>query len=310
MKQLILGTRGSKLALAQTKIVEAKLSFFFPNIIFKRKVIKTKGDKIINIPLTKINDKGFFVKEIQKELIDKKIDVAVHSMKDLPVLFDKTKISAVLERENACDVLLSIKKKKLKDFNNNNTIATTSIRRKIQIKKLNKNVKIVDIRGNVDTRVNKMINGDCDGLLLAYAGVKRLGLEKYIVEYFNVNDFIPAPSQGAIALEINKDRSYIDKILAKINHQQSMICVTAEKSFLKKINGGCHLPFACYANIINNKLHIQGIVASADTNKFVKKKISGSINNSEFLGEKLALEIINSGGREIINEVKSKVYYE
>ena len=310
MKQLILGTRGSKLALAQTKIVEAKLNFFFPNIIVKRKVIKTKGDKIINIPLTKINDKGFFVKEIQKELIDKKIDVAVHSMKDLPVLFDKTKISAVLERENACDVLLSIKKKKLKDFNKNNTIATTSIRRKIQIKKLNKNVKIIDIRGNVDTRVKKMINGDCDGLLLAYAGVKRLGLEKYIVEYLNVNDFIPAPSQGVIALEINKDCSNIDKILAKINHQQSMICVTAEKSFLKNINGGCHLPFACYANIINNKLHIQGIVSSVNTNKFVKKKISGSINSSEFLGKKLALEIINSGGREIINEVKSKVYHE
>jgi len=306
MKQLILGTRGSKLALAQTKIVEAKLNFFFPNIIVKRKVIKTKGDKIIDIPLTKINDKGFFVKEIQKELLEKKIDVAVHSMKDLPVLFEKTKISAVLERENACDVLLSVKKKKLKDFNKNDTIATTSIRRKIQINKLNKNVKIIDIRGNVDTRVNKMINGDCDGLLLAYAGVKRLGLEKYIIEYLNVNDFVPAPAQGAIALEINKDCSNIDNILAKINHRQTMIRVTAEKSFLRKIDGGCHLPFACYADIIKNKLHIHAIVASVDANKFIKKKISGSIYNSELLGEKLAQEIINSGGREIINEVKSK----
>ena len=167
-------------------------------------------------------------------------------------------------------------------------------------------MKIIDIRGNVDTRVNKMINGDCDGLLLAYAGVKRLGLEKYIIEYLNVNDFVPAPAQGAIALEINKDCSNIDNILAKINHRQTMIRVTAEKSFLRKIDGGCHLPFACYANIIKNKLNIHGIVASVDANKFIKKKISGSIDNSELLGEKLAQEIINSGGREIINEVKSK----
>ena len=189
MDKLTLGTRGSKLALVQTNIVMKQIKEIYPEINLEYKIIKTKGDKIIDISLNKINDKGFFVKEIQESLLNKKIDVAVHSLKDLPVNLEKTKIAAVIKRENPQDVLLSINKKLLSEFTSEDRIGTTSLRRKTQIRSLNSNVKIIDIRGNVDTRINKMKNGMCEGLVLAYAGVKRLGLTKYIVQEFKVNEF-------------------------------------------------------------------------------------------------------------------------
>ena len=308
MKKLIIGTRGSKLAMCQARIVIDQLQKEFPNCKFDVKIIKTLGDKITNINLSKINDKGFFVKEIQEQLLDKKIDVAVHSLKDMPIYLDKTNISTILKREDHRDVLVSNKKIELLKLQSSDSIGTTSIRRKIQIRNLNKSVKIIDVRGNVDTRVNKMIKGECSALVLAAAGVKRLGLEKYIVQYLDNDNFTTAPGQGAIALEILKENEIINKNLKKVNDKNSNICTRAERIFMGKIGGGCHMPFGCFAQIENNMITITGMIASINNFLIVRKKITGNINEYENLSEQLAKDIIKDDGQIIINELKNNSY--
>ena len=308
MKKIIIGTRASKLAICQTRIVIDQLQKEFPNCKFDVKIIKTLGDKITNINLSKINDKGFFVKEIQEQLLDKKIDVAVHSLKDMPIYLDKTNISTILKREDHRDVLVSNKKIELLKLHSSDSIGTTSIRRKIQIRNLNKNVKIIDIRGNVDTRVNKMIKGECSALVLAAAGVKRLGLEKYIVQYLDNDNFTTAPGQGAIALEILTENEIINKHLKKINDKNSNICTSAERIFMGKIGGGCHMPFGCFAQIKNNMITITGMIASINNFLTVRKKITGNINEYKNLSEQLAKDITKDDGQIIINELKNNSY--
>ena len=308
MKKIIIGTRGSKLALCQARIVIDQLKKEFPNCKFDVKIIKTLGDKITNINLSKINDKGFFVKEIQEQLLDKKIDVAVHSLKDMPIYLDKTNISTILKREDHRDVLVSNKKIELLKLHSSDSIGTTSIRRKIQIRNLNKNVKIIDIRGNVDTRINKMIKGECSALVLAAAGVKRLGLEKYIVQYLDNDNFTTAPGQGAIALEILTENEIINKHLKKINDKNSNICTSAERIFMDKIGGGCHMPFGCFAQIKNNMITITGMIASINNFLTVRKKITGNINEYKNLSEQLAKDITKDDGQIIINELKNNSY--
>ena len=308
MKKIIIGTRGSKLALCQARIVIDQLKKEFPNCKFDVKIIKTLGDKITNINLSKINDKGFFVKEIQEQLLDKKIDVAVHSLKDMPIYLDKTNISTILKREDHRDVLVSNKKIELLKLQSSDSIGTTSIRRKIQIRNLNKNVKIIDIRGNVDTRINKMIKGECSALVLAAAGVKRLGLEKYIVQYLDNDNFTTAPGQGAIALEILTENEIINKHLKKINDKNSNICTSAERIFMGKIGGGCHMPFGCFAKIENNMITITGMIASINNFLTVRKKITGNINEYKNLSEQLANDITKDDGQIIINELKNNSY--
>ena len=305
MKKLIIGTRGSKLAVCQARIVIDQLQKEFPNCKFDVKIIKTLGDKITNINLSKINDKGFFVKEIQKQLLEKKIDVAVHSLKDMPIDLDKTNISTILKREDHRDVLVSNKKIELLKLQSSDSIGTTSIRRKIQIRSLNKNVKIIDVRGNVDTRVHKMIKGECSALVLAAAGVKRLGLEKYIVQYLDNHNFTTAPGQGAIALEILTENEIINKHLKKINDENSNICTRAERIFMGEIGGGCHMPFGCFAQIENNMITITGMIASINNFLTVRKKITGNINEYKNLSKQLAKDIAKDDGQIIMNELKN-----
>ena len=305
MKKLIIGTRGSKLALCQTRIVIDQLQKEFPNCKFDIRIIKTLGDKITNINLSKINDKGFFVKEIQEQLLDKKIDVAVHSLKDMPIYLDKTNISTILKREDHRDVLVSNKKIELLKLKSSDSIGTTSIRRKIQIRNLNKNVKIIDVRGNVDSRINKMMEGECSALVLAAAGVKRLGLEKYIVQYLDNDNFTSAPGQGAIALEILKENEIINKHLKKINDKNSNICSSAERIFMRKIGGGCHMPFGCFAQIEDNIITITGMIASINNFLTVRKKINGNVNEYVNLSKQLAKDITKDEGEIIMNELKN-----
>ena len=305
MKKLIIGTRGSKLAVCQTRIVIDQLQKEFPNCKFDIRIIKTLGDKITNINLSKINDKGFFVKEIQEQLLEKKIDVAVHSLKDMPINLDKTNISTILKREDHRDVLVSNKKIELLKLKSSDSIGTTSIRRKIQIRNLNKNVKIIDVRGNVDSRINKMMEGECSALVLAAAGVKRLGLEKYIVQYLDNDNFTSAPGQGAIALEILKENEIINKHLKKINDKNSNICSSAERIFMRKIGGGCHMPFGCFAQIEDNIITITGMIASINNFLTVRKKINGNVNEYVNLSKQLAKDITKDEGEIIMNELKN-----
>lgn len=306
--KLIIGTRSSKLALYQANLVKRKLKTAYPNLEIAINIIKTKGDKILDIALSKIGDKGLFTKEIQDSLYKKEIDIAVHSLKDLPTIFPKgTQLGAILERANHRDVLVSIDGKKLADFTSKNTIATSSLRRKSQLKKLNKEVQIIEIRGNIDTRIRKMQDGYCEGMIMAAAGIERLELQNHITEYLNENQMLTAPGQGAIAIEVRQDDSEMLDFLSILNHKHSSICVTAERSFLNRLEGGCQIPFAAHATINGDILTIEGMVANLDGSKMQRKIIKGNIKESVQLGIDLADYIKINGGTQILEEVKRKL---
>ncbi len=305
MNRLTIGTRGSKLALYQADLVKKNIRFFFPDIQINTKIIKTKGDIFLEKDLTKVLEKGFFTSEIQDALYSKEIDLAVHSLKDLPTEMPKDScIAAILSREDYRDVFLSTHKTPLRYFNEYKKIGTSSLRRKSQLLAAKKNLKILSIRGNVDTRIQKMLDGNFDGLVLAAAGVKRLGLEKYITEYFDLDTMLTAPGQGAIAIETRNSDEKLKQILSRINDVNTYMCVSAERSFLKTLGGGCHVPFAAYAYIQNEHINIKAFVGSIDGKLNVKDTISGKKERFIDLGKELAERILNSGGREIISNLK------
>lgn len=298
-----IGTRSSKLALYQANLVRENLNKKFPNIDYSIVEIKTKGDKIQDRNLDRSIDKGFFVKEIQDSLIEEKIDIAVHSLKDLPVENSSIiKTSAILERGNHKDVFLSRSKKKLSEFTKNEIIGTSSLRRKAQLLNINPNLTVKDIRGNVDTRIKKMINGEYDGLVMAAAGIERLGLEGYISEYLDVEIMLNAPGQGAIAIEINSDKSEIDEIICKINHEETERCTLLERSFMDKLGGGCNSPIAAFSSVNGDKICLIGAVLSLDGKVLIKDKAEANKNENVDLDNLLANKILENGGKELIKK--------
>jgi len=308
ISKLAIGTRGSKLALYQANLVKSKLETTYPTLEVNINVIKTKGDKILDIALSKIGDKGFFTKEIQDALYNKEVDIAVHSLKDLPTELPKgSQLGAILERVNHRDVLVSVGGKKLADFTAEDKIATSSLRRKSQLLQMNKQVQVVEIRGNVDTRIRKMNDGHCEGIIMAAAGIERLGLQEHITEYLNETQMLTAPGQGAIAIEIRKEDNEVLKVLSVLNHEQSAICVTAERSFLNRLEGGCQIPFAAHATLDGDNLTVEGLVATLDGRKIQRAKIIGNSKDAIQLGIDLANSIQDNGGYEILEEVKREL---
>tara|TARA_B110000908_G_scaffold141731_1_gene169539 strand:- start:1695 stop:2627 length:933 start_codon:yes stop_codon:yes gene_type:complete len=308
ISKLVIGTRGSKLALYQANLVKSKLEAAYPTLEVVLNIIKTKGDKILDIALSKIGDKGFFTKEIQDALHKKEVDIAVHSLKDLPTELPKgTELGAILERANHKDVLVSVDGKKLADFTSEDKIATSSLRRKSQLIQINKEVQVVEIRGNVDTRIRKMRNGHCQGMIMAAAGIERLGLHDHITEYLNENQMLTAPGQGAIAIEIRDIDNEVLELLSVLNHNETAICVTAERSFLNRLEGGCQIPFAAYATIDEDILTIEGMVSTLDGRKMQREEIKGNIKDPIQLGINLANSIMKNGGQQIVEEVKREL---
>jgi len=306
--KLVIGTRGSKLALFQANLVKSKLEKAYPTLEVVINIIKTKGDKILDIALSKIGDKGFFTKEIQDELHKKHVDIAVHSLKDLPTELPKgTRIGAIMERASHRDVLVSIDGKKLADFTSEDKIATSSLRRKSQLLQINKEFKVIEIRGNVDTRIRKMHDGHCQGLIMAAAGIERLGLQEHISEYLNETQMLTAPGQGAIAIEIREDDNSTLEFLSVLNHKESVICVTAERSFLNRLEGGCQIPFAAHATLDGDHLVLEGLVATLDGRKMQRETIKGNSKDAIQLGIDLANSIKNNGGYEILEEIKKEL---
>ena len=306
--KLVIGTRGSKLALFQANLVKSKLEKAYPTLEVVINIIKTKGDKILDIALSKIGDKGFFTKEIQDALYKKHVDIAVHSLKDLPTELPKgTRIGAIMERASHRDVLVSIDGKKLADFTSEDKIATSSLRRKSQLLQINKQVKVIEIRGNVDTRIRKMHDGHCQGLIMAAAGIERLGLQEHISEYLNETQMLTAPGQGAIAIEIREEDNSTLEFLSVLNHKESVICVTAERSFLNRLEGGCQIPFAAHATLDGDHLILEGLVATLDGRKIQRETIKGNSKDAIQLGIDLANSIKNNGGYEILEEIKKEL---
>ena len=303
--KIIIGTRDSKLALTQTQKVTQKLNSLHPHIQFEVLNIKTKGDILQDHPIESSIDKGFFVKEIQEMLLKKKIDIAIHSLKDLPVdPIPGLEISAVLERDDPRDALVLNPKIQFNNDLNNLTISTSSNRRKSQLLKLYPEIKMKTIRGNVDTRIDKMEKGYCDGIIISAAALIRLGLQDRITYLFDNEEMICAPGQGTIALESREEDKGIKKIVNSINHKKTSICVEIERSFLKKLEGGCTAPIGAYAKVVEDKVLLIGIISSLNGKKHITNQALSEYTNSNKLGIELAKKMLLDGGDEILSEVR------
>ena len=305
-KTIRIGTRGSQLALYQANKVKATLEVLFPELQVELKIIKTKGDKILDVALSKIGDKGLFTKEIENELLDGSVDIAVHSLKDLPTkLPDGLKLGAVLERGEFRDALVSKNGKKLADLKTGDIVATSSLRRIAGLLKINNQIIIKDIRGNVNSRLQKMEDGYCDAMIMAAAGLQRLGLESYITEIIEPEIVMPAVSQGAIAIEMRLDDQETEMLMERVNHLATWNAVTAERAFLARLEGGCQVPLGCYSKVKNGILTLSGFVASIDGKQFIEETISGEIAKGAELGIVMAEKMLERGAAQILNQIKS-----
>lgn len=303
-KKVVIGTRGSRLALVQTDIICNLLQTQYPDLFIERIIIKTKGDIIQDTPLAKIGDKGLFTKEIEDGLLNGIIDLAVHSMKDLPTKMPKgLKIVANLEREDPRDAFISHKFKSFIDLPNNSVVATSSLRRKANILMHRPDLKLVDIRGNVDTRLKKLIINDYDGMLLAVAGLKRLGYENEITEVLDHSLMMPAVAQGALGIEIRENDSEMHQLLAPLHHNSTGAAVTAERSFLKELEGGCQVPIGALAQVDNSTIKLAGTVSDINGKLNFKGSISGNLSEAEQLGKKLAQQLIKQGAKQILEKI-------
>ena len=306
MEKIIIGTRGSKLALYQAHKVKDELERYYPDLTVEIKIIQTKGDKILDVALSKIGGKGLFTKELEVALVAGEIDMAVHSLKDLPTeLPTEFVIGAILERGDCRDALVSKDGLKLNQLTKNHRIATSSLRRVAGLKKINPNFEIVDIRGNVGTRLQKMEEGYCDAMIMAAAGLQRLGLEKYITEVLEAKDFIPAVAQGAIAVETRSGDQKVNILLQAINHVPTQQMVTAERAFMRTLEGGCQVPVGAYTSVKNGIIMLTGFVSSLDGTNYLKQCMSGPNVKAKELGEDLAQILIERGANEILNEVRN-----
>lgn len=305
MKTVKIGTRGSQLALYQAYQVKEHLERKFSEYNFEIVIIHTKGDKILDVALSKIGDKGLFTKELEVALIEKEIDMAVHSLKDLPTkLPDGLILGGVLERGEVRDALVSMNGKKLADLDETDIVGTSSLRRASQLLHINKKIKIVDMRGNVNTRLQKMESGYCTATFLAGAGLIRLGMADRITELLDPQVIIPAASQGIMSIETRDGDEFISGLMAQITHKETAIAADAERSFLRVLEGGCQVPMGCHTRLENGDFHINGFIADLKGDKIVKKYMSSSVAQANDTAAELAGFLLENGGSEILKGIK------
>ncbi|MEI7590430.1 MAG: hydroxymethylbilane synthase [Deltaproteobacteria bacterium] len=294
---LRIGTRGSALAMKQTEMIAGMLKNRYHELLVETIVIKTQGDILDNISLLVIGGKGVFVKELEDALLSGEVDIAVHSLKDMPAQIpDGLEISAILQREDARDVLISKDNKKLERMPRKARIGTGSMRRSCQLENNLPGIEIVPIRGNIDTRIRKGKEGDLDGVILAAAGIKRMGWESVISQFIPIETMLPAVGQGAICIEQKTGRAELKNVLAFLNDATSAIEVGAERAFLLEMGGGCRLPLAAYAKIKNDILTIKGIVGAVKGGELIKDELQGSLTDAGKMGTQLAQQLLNAGG--------------
>ncbi len=304
-KKLKVGTRKSKLALWQTNFVVHLLRLFDPSLEVEIVPITTKGDKILDSPLSKIGDKGLFTKEIEERLLSKEIDLAVHSLKDMPTtLPEGLTIAAYTLRDFPFDVLVSRDGKTLKELPPGAVVGTSSLRRKAQLKRLRPDLKIEDIRGNVDTRLKKLDEGLYDAIILAQSSLERLGLEERITEILDY--FIPAAGQGIMAVETRTDdEELIEFIREAVNDPASEAEAKAERSFLKTLEGGCQVPMGAFAVVeADGSMKIKGFISDLEGKSFLEASEEGHALEAEAVGERLAKKLLSMGGSEILSCLK------
>ncbi|MFC0469440.1 hydroxymethylbilane synthase [Halalkalibacter kiskunsagensis] len=308
MRKIVIGSRKSNLALVQTDWVIDQLKKTGLPYEFEVKKIVTKGDKILDVTLSKVGGKGLFVKEIEQALADKEIDLAVHSMKDVPsVLQDGFTLAAVTEREDPRDAFISNDHVKLADLKAGSVVGTSSLRRSAQILAARPDLEVKWIRGNVETRLRKLKEEDFDAIILAVAGIKRLGFpEDLITEYLDESMCVPAVGQGALGIECRSDDEDLISLLNRINHDHTARTVTAERTFLNRMEGGCQVPIAGYALVTeDNEIELTALVGSPDGKILLKETVKGS--NPVDVGEKASQLLLDQGAKEILDKVKKEL---
>jgi hydroxymethylbilane synthase len=302
--KLLIGTRGSQLALHQASVIREKLIYLHPGLEVELMKIKTTGDKMQDVPLAKVGGKGLFVKEIEEALLQGVIDLAVHSMKDVPMeLPAGLHLSVITKREDPRDVLISRDEKSFHELPQRSTVGTSSLRRQSQLLHLRSDLRIKPLRGNLDTRFRKLEEGSVDAIVLAAAGVKRLGLTERVTEYLDPSTCLPAIGQGALGLESRIDDERINTLLLPLDHLYSGLCVRAERSFLRRLEGGCQVPIAAYARLEEDELILEGLVASLDGKRLVRDLIRGPQADVEPMGVKLAERLLSQGADQILKEI-------
>jgi hydroxymethylbilane synthase len=306
---LQIGSRGSELALWQARWVQSSLIRKFPSLTVEIRIIKTTGDKILDSPLSKIGDKGLFTREIENALLQNEIDLAVHSLKDLPTeLPVGLTIGAICEREDVRDVFIPHPRnsvRKLLDQPQRSNIATGSLRRRSQLLNLRPDFQIVEVRGNLNTRVKKLEDSDWAGMILARAGVVRLGWERIIGETLDTKTMLPAVGQGALGIEIREGDTRVASYLSSLHHPSTAYAILAERALLRRLEGGCQVPIGTYGRLETaDRLLLDAAVGSIDGKKIVRGFINGSPSDAEALGRKLADQLLADGADEILKQIR------
>lgn len=309
MKKLIIGSRGSVLALWQAEYIQKRLQNEL-NISSEIKIVKTKGDKILDVPLSKIGGKGLFTKELEELLLSGEIDLAVHSLKDVPVDFvDGLGLCCITQREDVRDCFLSQKYESLEVLPQGAKVGTTSLRRSMQLKGMRGDLDMQSLRGNVQTRLKRLNDGDFDAIILAKAGVNRLGITHNDVKYIlplSEKLIIPAMGQGALGIEMRKDHLMYETI-KKLNHLPTSICAEAERSFVRILEGGCQVPIGVNAHIHQQKITLSAIIGLPDGSSIIKNTIEGDINEGDMIATQLAEYFIQNNAKELLLKAQSMV---
>src|ERR1700690_461053 len=323
-RKIIIGTRASQLALWQAEWVKSELERLYPGIKVELNKIKTTGDKILDVPLAKVGGKGLFVKEIEEAMLRGEADIAVHSMKDVPTEFPEgLHLAVICKREDPRDAFITGSGEAAAfagdatvvahrdapiSFNNlkqGAVIGTSSLRRSCQLLHIRPDLKIAQLRGNLDTRIRKLDEGQFDAIILAAAGVKRLGWSERITEILSTETSLPAIGQGAIGIECRTDGD-INDLVALLNDPETSTCVRAERAFLKKLEGGCQVPIAAYARLEDKILVMEGLVGSVAGDIIIKEEIEGAPSEAEALGLALAERLLSRGAKKILDEVYAR----
>jgi hydroxymethylbilane synthase len=299
--KLTIGSRGSKLALFQANWVKSEIKKTHPDMEVLIEIIKTSGDVFVDAPLSKIGGKGLFTKEIEEALLEGKIDLAVHSLKDLPTMLPEGLcLGAVSKREDVRDAFLSNRFTGIAELPLGAKVGTSSLRRQSQLLSLRKDLEIANLRGNLDTRIRKLDEGQYDAILLACAGLNRLGFSHRITEKIPVEQICPAIGQGALGIETRIGDSFVLEKIHSIEHIETRLAVTAEREFLKRLGGGCQVPIAGHARVEGEKIHMMGVVASVDGKRVFRNRLTSVVGQAKGLGIRLAESLLSMGAQEIV----------
>lgn len=305
-EKLVIGTRGSKLALWQSEYIKGLVEEI-TGLPVELKIIKTTGDKILDVPLNKVGGKGLFTKELEVELMAGTVDLCVHSMKDVPTeLPEGLYISAMPERVDPRDALVSGAGYSLETLPQGAKVGTSSLRRIAQVRSLRPDVEIVDVRGNLDTRMRKAETGEVDVVILASAGITRMGWADRITGYIPTVQMVSAVGQGAIGIEIREDDEFMRDVTAKICHADTFSCVTAERVVMRKLEGGCQVPIGAYAVLDGDTMHMDAIVGQVDGGKILRASLEGPASDPVALGERMVAALLDLGADEILSAIREE----